>query len=84
MVGMVFNQHHVTDIGAAGNGAFQEIVAEHGFRVKALVKNGVNGLDIEQAFAGESAHSENILIQVGRAAAVGVNAALPGKHGMKG
>ena len=84
MVGVVFNQHHIADIGAAGDGAFKQVVAEHSFRIKPLVKDGVNGLDIDQALACEGAHAEDVLVEVGCAAAVRVDAALACKHGVKG
>ena len=83
VVGVIFNKHHITDIGAATHAAFQQIVAEHRFIRNALVKYGMQRLDIEQPFASKRTHAKQVLIHVRGAIAVRVNAALAGKQGMK-
>ena len=80
---MVFNQHHIAHISAARNRAFKQVMTEDGLICKALIEHRMYGLHIEQTLAGEGTQAKQVLVQIRRTAAVGVNAALAGKQGVK-
>ena len=84
MVRRVFDQRHVADKAAARNAALQQIVAEHGFLRQAAVQHGMHCLDMQQSLAAEAAGAKQVLVDVGDAAAVGVDAALAGKQPVVG
>ena len=84
MVRRVFNQHHVADKAAARNAAFEQVVAEHRFIGQALIQHGMQSPDMQQALAAETAGAEQVLVDIGGAAAVGIDAALAGKQPVVG
>ena len=59
-------------------------MAQNGFSGQALIQNGMNRLDVQQPFAAEAAGTEEVLIDVRNAAAIGVDAALAGKQPVVG
>ena len=75
-----FNQGHVTDRAAARDAAFQQVVAEHLAFRQAAGQHGVQGVRVQQAFAGEAAFAEQVLVDLGRDGVVGVAAAVAGKQ----
>ena len=79
MVRRVFDQHHVADKAATRNAALQQIVAQHGTLRQPTIEHGMHCLDIEQPLAAEVARAKHVLINIGDAAAVGVDATLPAK-----
>jgi hypothetical protein len=70
--GFVLDQGDVAHHRAARDGAFEQIVAEHLFGRQPPDQHGLHGVHMEQAFAGEAAFAEQVLVDVRRHRAVGV------------
>ena len=78
--GGIFNEGHIGHGGAAAHGAFQQVMAQHLPFGQTARQDRMHGLHMEQALAGERALTKEVLVNLGRGGAVGVNAALPGKQ----
>src|SRR5262249_53733293 len=76
--GVVVDHFHIGEQAGAGVGALDEIVAENGVGRKAAVQNLAEDVDLVDAFAGETAFTEEVLIDVGDRLRVAVETGLSG------
>jgi len=83
VIRVLFHQHHIADISTACNAPFEQVVAQHRTVRQTPVKYRMDSLDMQQTLAGEAAHAKQVLVEVRDGAAVRVEAALTGKHGVK-
>ena len=72
----VLDERDFTERGAAGQRAFEQVVAQHLAFGQAQRQRGVHGLNVQQALAGEAALAEQVLVDLGAGCTVGVQAAL--------
>ena len=75
---------HIGDRRAAGQRAFQQVMAEDAVLGQALRQHGVQGLHMEKALADETAFSKEVLVHIRSGCAVGVHAPLSGKKPLPG
>ena len=83
MLRVLFNQRHIADETTARDAAFQQVVAEDGAVWQPAIEHGMAGRDIQQPLAGKAGGSEQVLVDVGHRAVVGVHAGLSGEQAMK-
>ena len=83
MIGKVLEYLDIAHQGAAREGAFQQIVTEHGVHRQAPGSRSLEGVDVVQAFAGEARLAEQILIDIGDGARVQVDARRSGVEALK-
>ena len=76
----VLDDRDVRDRGAAGDGAFEEVVAQHPAFRQACPEHGVHCMDVKQALAGEGALVEDVLVDLRAGRAVRVDAGLAGEQ----
>ena len=80
MVRMVLQQGQVGEHRAARHRAFEQVVTEYRAIGQAPVEHRMHRAHVEQPLAGERAGAEHILVDIGSAAAVGVESALAGEQ----
>ena len=74
--GVVVDDFDVCDEAGAGVGAFDEVVGEEGVAGESAVEDLMEDADFVDAFSGEDAFAEEVLIDVGDGAGVDVEAGL--------
>ena len=72
----VLDQFDIGDEGAAGERAFQQIVAEDAVFVDPALDRGLEGINVVKPLAGEGALAGDVLIDVGYGEDVGIQAAV--------
>ena len=75
----IFDHRDIGHRSAAHQGSLQQVMAEHLAIGQATGQNGMHGLNMQQALAGEGTLAEQVLIDFGGRRAVGVYPALPGE-----
>ena len=76
--GVVVHHLDVRHEGRARVDALEEVVGQERVLGHASLDRGVEGVDVEQALAGEDALAEEVLVDVGDRGGVGVDARVPG------
>ncbi len=81
--GGAFDHRHIADRGATQQRAFEQIVAQHLGARQAARQDRVRGLHMDQAFAGEAALFEQVLIDLGTGGAVRIEPGLTDRQRVK-
>src|SRR5690606_5136158 len=63
--GIILDQFNIGDQRGARERAFDEVMAEDGVLVEAVLERGFKSIDVIEALAGKSAVAEDILIEIG-------------------
>ena len=83
MHGRVLDKGHVAHAGAAQQGTFQQVMAQHMLRRQLAAQHRVRGLHVEQALAGEGALPEHVLVDLGTGRAVRIHPEAAGKQAVE-